>query len=62
MVVGEFANQLSIDSVVFGLPLLYNKQLPDGMSGNNSNLHCRLSGTCNSPNPHSLDLVKILSK
>ena len=29
MAVGEFANHLVIDSAVFGLPLLYNKQLPD---------------------------------
>ncbi len=27
--VGEFVNQRISDSVVFGLPLLYNKQLPD---------------------------------
>ena len=27
--VGEFTNRLIVDSVAFGLPLLYNRQLPD---------------------------------
>ncbi len=26
---GEFTNQYIVDSVAFGLPLLYSKQLPD---------------------------------
>ena len=29
MTVGEFVNQIVIDSVVFGFSLLYNRQLPD---------------------------------
>ena len=37
--VGEFTNHYSIDSVAFGLPLLYSKQLPDFMQVRDKSRH-----------------------
>ena len=40
MTVRELINQFAIDSVAFGLPLLYNQQLPDHNSqGHNGAMH-----------------------